>query len=153
MHDWKDFIGARSETVTNLVEQGAVRRFAEAVGDANPLYTDEAAAKNSRYGRIVAPPTFPRIFDYGEIEGLSNPGQGFLHGEHRTSYERPLLAGEEVRCYTEVRDYYEKESRGGTLGFLVTERVGESPEGERIFVMEDVAVLTPAIRANLEGVS
>lgn len=153
MHEWKDFVGARSETVTNAVERGAIRKFAEAIGDPNPLYTDDEAAKRSRHGRIIAPPTFPRTFDYGEIAGLSNPGQGFLHGEHRTSYERPLFAGEEVRCHTEVKNYYEKESRGGALGFLVTERVGESPEGERIFVMEDVAILTPAIRANLEGLS
>ncbi|MDX6379660.1 MAG: hypothetical protein QOI57_684 [Rubrobacteraceae bacterium] len=144
------FIGHRSEPVLNVVEKGAVRKFAEAIGDPNPLYVNEEAAKASRYGRLIAPPTFPRTFDYGELEGLGSPGQGFIHGEHRISYERPLMVGEEVMCYAEVKDYYEKEGREGTLGFLISERVGQSPEGTRIFAMLDVAILTPAMRKSLE---
>ncbi len=147
---FKQFVGKRSEVVSNVVEKGAVRKFAEAIGDPNPLYIDEEAAKESRYGRLLAPPTFPRTFEYGEVEGVGPPGQGFIHGEHRIRYERLLLVGEEVLCYAEVKDYYEKEGREGTLGFLISERGGESPEGERIFTMTDTAVLTPAMRESLE---
>ncbi len=143
------FIGHRSEPVANIVEKGAVRKFAEAIGDPNPLYVDEEAAKASRYGRLIAPPTFPRTFEYGDVEGLGSPGQGYIHGEHRISYERPLFVGEEVSCYAEVKDYYEKEGREGALGFLISERIGESPEGERIFTMLDTAILTPAMRESL----
>lgn len=148
---WHRLVGKRSEVVENLVEKGTVRRFAEAIGDANPLYVDEEAAKRSRYGRLLAPPTFPRTFDYGRIEDLGSPDIGLLHGEHRIRYERPLFVGEEVRCYTRVTDYREKQGRGGLLGFLVTEHVGEDAEGRRIFTMEDVAILTPKIREVIEG--
>jgi acyl dehydratase len=144
------FVGERSETVSNVVEKDAVRKFAEAIGDPNPLYVDEEAAKASRYGRLLAPPTFPRTFEYGEVEGMGDPGQGFIHGEHRIRYERPLFVGEEVSCYAEVKDYYEKEGDEGTLGFLISERVGESPEGELIFTMLDTAVITPAMREGLD---
>jgi acyl dehydratase len=144
------FVGERSEAVPNVVEKGAVREFAEAIGDPNPLYVDEEAAKASRYGRLLAPPTFPRTFEYGEVEGVGPPGQGLIHGEHRTRYERPLFVGEEVLCYAEVKDYYEKEGREGTLGFLISERVGESSEGEHIFSMLDTAILTPAMREGIE---
>jgi acyl dehydratase len=144
------FKGHRSEAVSTVVEKDAVLRFAEAIGDPNPLYRDEEAAKASRYGRLLAPPTFPRTFQYGEIGGVGSPGQGLIHGEHRIRYERPLFVGEEVLCYAEVKDYYEKEDREGTLGFLISERVGESPEGERIFAMVDTAILTPALRKSLE---
>ncbi|MDQ3303821.1 MAG: MaoC family dehydratase N-terminal domain-containing protein, partial [Actinomycetota bacterium] len=41
------FVGHRSEAVVNVVEKGAVRKFAEAIGDPNPLYVDEEAAKRS----------------------------------------------------------------------------------------------------------
>ena len=143
------FIGHRSEAVFNVVEKGAVKKFAEAIGDPNPLYVDEEAAKASRYGRLLAPPTFPRTFEYGEVEGIGPPGQGLIHGEHRIRYERPLFVGEEVLCYAKVEDYYEKEGREGTLGFLISERVGETPEGERIFTMLDTAILTPAIKESL----
>ncbi len=144
------FIGERSEAVWNVVEQGAVEKFAEAIGDPNPLYVDEEAAKASRYGGLITPPTFPRTFEYGEVEGMGAPGQGFIHGEHRIRYERPLFVGEEVSCYAKVKDYHEKEGREGTLGFLISERVGESPRGELIFTMTDTAVVTPAMREDLE---
>ena len=147
---WRALVGERSEVVSNVVEKGAVRKFAEAIGDLNPLYVEEAAAKKSRYGGLIAPPTFPRTFEYGEIEGVGLPGQGLIHGEHRVCYERPLRVGEEVLCYTVFKDYYEKESRGELLGFVISERVGESTSGERIFTMEDTAILTPALRKGLE---
>lgn len=147
---YKQYIGCRSEVVVNVVEKGAVKKFAEAIGDPNPLYVDEEAAEASRYGRLLVPPTFPRTFEHGEVEGIGPPGQGFIHGEHRIRYERPLFVGEEVYCYAEVTDYYEKEGREGNLGFLISERIGESLEGERIFVMTDTAVLTPAMRESME---
>jgi len=143
------FVGQRSEPVVNVVEKEAVRKFAEAIADPNPLYVDKEAARASWYGGLIAPPTFPRTFDYGEVESIGSPGQGFIHGEHRIRYERPLFVGEEVRCYAEVKDYYEKEGREGALGFLISERVGESPDGERIFAMLDTAVLTPGMRESL----
>ena len=147
--NFERFVGLRSDPVVNVVEKGAVRKFAEAIGDPNPLYVDEAAAEASRYGGLIAPPTFPRTFEYGEVEGLGPPGQGYLHGEHRIRYERPLLVGEELSCYAEVKDYYEKEGREAPLGFLISERVGESLDGERIFTMLDIAILTPPMRESL----
>jgi acyl dehydratase len=146
---WQALIGARSEAKSNLVERGAVRRFAEAIGDPHPLYVEEDAAKKSCYGALIVPPTFPRsTLEYGEIEGLGLPdGEGgLIHGEHRIAYERPLFVGEELSCYTELKAYYEKESRGGPLGFLIFERIGESLEGERIFTMNDTVIVTQMLR-------
>ena len=144
------FVGLRSEPVRNLVERGAVRRFAEAIADPSPLYVDEEAAKGSRYGRILAPPTFPRTFDYGRIEGLELPPAGLIHGEFRIGYERPLLVDDELLCRMELKDSYDKQGRRGLLGFLVFERTGESLEGERVFTANDVVVVTEAVRRGLE---
>ena len=147
---WRSLVGESSAPVANLIERGAVRKFAEAIGDPNPLYVDEAVAKGSRYGGLVAPPTFPRTLEYGPIEGMGWPDAGMIHGEHHVSYAtRPLLVGEELLCYTKLEDYYEKESRGGLLGFIVMERFGEGPDGERRFTMRDVAIVTPALRKAL----
>ena len=149
---WKTMVGERSEPVWNVVERGAVRKFAEAIGDPNPLFVDERAAKISRYGALIAPPTFPRTFEYGQIRGMGWPEGGMIHGEHGIRYEGgPLRVGEEVYCYTALKDYYEKEGRGGLLGFVVVERFGESPGGDRRFTMQDVAVVTPALRRALEA--
>lgn len=146
---YEEFVGISSESVENTVEKGAVRKFAEAIGDPNPLYTDEAAAKGSRYGRLLAPPTFPRTFDYGNVPGLELPDAGLIHGEFRISYERPLFVGDEVLCSLKLKDSYDKESRGGLLGFLFFERVGETRSGERVFAMNDTVIVTEAVRKGL----
>ena len=147
---WRSLVGERSQPVVNLVERGAVRKFAEAIGDPSPLYVDEAASKRSRYGSLIAPPTFPRTLEYGRIEDMYWPEAGMIHGEHRVSYEHGLLkVGDEVHCYTEFKSYDEKESRGGLLGFIILERFGEGPGGERLFTMSDTAIVTPALRETL----
>lgn len=147
---WRSLVGERSRPVVNLIERGAVRRFAEAIGDPHPLYVDEEAAKKSRYAGLIAPPTFPRTFEYGWIEDMYWPDSGMIHGEHRVSYEHgPLKVDDEIHCYTEFKSYGEKESRGGLLGFIVLERFGEGPGGERLFTMSDTAIVTSALRETL----
>jgi len=44
----KAAIGVWSEPYTTVIESGAIRRFAEAVGDTNPIHA----------AGLVAPPTF-----------------------------------------------------------------------------------------------
>ena len=146
---YAEFVGRRSEPVQNTVERDAVRLFADAVADPSPLYRDGDAAKNSRYGSLLAPPTFPRTFDYGRIEGLDLPRAGLIHGEFRIGYERPLLVGDVLLCRLELKDSYDKESRRGLLGFLVFERTGEDPEGNRVFTANDTVVVTEAVRQGI----
>ena len=56
--EMKKVVGVVQEPIIWEVERGAIKRFAEAVGDPNPLYFDEEYAKGTRYGGIVAPPGF-----------------------------------------------------------------------------------------------
>lgn len=143
---YEGFVGQSSGRVRNVVGRDAVRLFAEAIADPSPLYRDEEAAERSRYGRLLAPPTFPRTFDYGRVEGLELPPAGLIHGEFRISYERPLLVGDEVFCRMQLKDSYDKEGRGGLLGFLLFERTGEDPEGNLVFTTNDTVVVTEAVR-------
>lgn len=148
---YAEFVGLRSEPVRNFVERGAVRRFAEAIADPSPLYVDEKLAERSRHKNLLAPPTFPRTFDYGHIEGLKLPSSGLIHGEFQISYERPLLVGEELLCRMELKDSYDRQGSRGLLGFLVFERTGESMDGERVFTTNDVVVVTESVRRGIEG--
>ena len=146
---YEAFVGRRSEPVRNVVERGTVRLFAEAIADPSPLYRDEGVAERSRHGRLLAPPTFPRTFDYGRIEGLELPPAGLIHGEFRISYERPLLVGDELFCRLELKDSYDKEGRRGLLGFLIFERTAEDPEGDRVFTTNDTVVVTEPVRKGI----
>ncbi|WP_075981200.1 MaoC family dehydratase N-terminal domain-containing protein [Bacillus massilinigeriensis] len=146
---YQDQIGKRSNKVKNTVERGAVKKFAEAIGDLHPIYFDEEVGRKSKYGRNIAPPTFPRIFDYGVIEGLNLPKKGLIHGEQDFHYERPLLVGEDVYCYTVVKDYTEKTGKQGRMGILVTDAVGEDLEGNIIFTSSSTIIINEAVRKGM----
>lgn len=45
------------------IGKSAIRRFAQTIGDNNPLYWDERYARDSSYGGVIAPPTL--IFELG----------------------------------------------------------------------------------------
>jgi acyl dehydratase len=143
---FKDQIGKLSNKVKNAVERGAVKKFAEAIGDMHPIYIDEATGRGSRFKNNIAPPTFPRIFDYGEIEGFNLPIKGLIHGEQTFHYERPLLVGEELYCYTKVKNYFEKKGSFGEMGFLVLENYGEELEGKTIFSSTSTIVISESVR-------
>jgi acyl dehydratase len=143
---FNDQVGKRSTKVKNVVERGAVKKFAEAIGDLHPIYFDEETGRKSRYQNNIAPPTFPRTFDYGEIEGLNLPNKGLIHGEQTFHYERPLVVGEEILCYSEVKKYLEKKGNFGEMGFLIVENVGEDLAGNTIFSSTSTVVISEAVR-------
>jgi len=47
---FRELVGVESEPQVWEVEKGHIRRHAEAVGDPNPLWRDEAYARKTRYG-------------------------------------------------------------------------------------------------------
>ncbi|MED3561851.1 MaoC family dehydratase N-terminal domain-containing protein [Bacillus xiapuensis] len=143
---FKQHIGKRSTKVKNAVERGAVKKFAEAIGDIQPIYFDEEVGKQSRYKANIAPPTFPRTFDYGEIEGFHLPVKGLIHGEQTFHYARPLLVGEDIFCYSVVKSYMEKKGGFGNMGFLVLESFGEEAAGNTIFSSTMTIVISEAVR-------
>ncbi|GAB3043497.1 MaoC family dehydratase N-terminal domain-containing protein [Virgibacillus ainsalahensis] len=146
---FNEVIGKCSDKVKNIVERGMVRRFAESIGDSHPIFVDEAFGEQSRFGQNIAPPTFPRVFEYGEIDELYLPNKGLIHGEQTYHYERPLLVGETLYCYTKVADYYEKNGGNGLMGFIILERYGEDTQGKNIFTEKQVVIITEAVRKEL----
>lgn len=107
------------------VERGRLKLFAKAIGETDPIYSDEAAAKSAGYPDVVAPPTFV----YCLSEDVPNPNAVFdrlrldvskaFHAEQDVFLDRPLCAGQEVLICTRLKDYFEK--RDGRLKFVVTE--------------------------------
>lgn len=145
----KETIGKRSEVVKNTVERGSVKKFAAAIGDISPIYVDEEAGKQSRYKANIAPPTFPVTFEYAAIEALKLPEKGLIHGEQTFHYKRPLLVGEDVYCYVEVKDYYERTGSFGEMGFLVVERYGKSKNDELIYTEKQVVIINEEARKEM----
>ena len=57
-NEMKEYIDKAEPPHVRTVEKGAIRRYADAVGNDNPLYFNEEYAGKSRYGGIIAPPGF-----------------------------------------------------------------------------------------------
>lgn len=144
-----EMIGRKSEKVKNVIERGAVQKFAAALGDFSPLFTDEAAGRSSRYARNIAPPTFPVTFDGGSIEGLDLPDKGLIHGEQNYWYSRPLFIDEEIYCWIEVKDYYEKTGNFGKMGFLILTLYGEDASEQLLFSEERIVIINEAARKEM----
>lgn len=148
---FEELIGKRSNPVRNTIERGAVRKFAEAIGDPHPVFTDPAFAAEKGLKANIAPPTFPVTFDYGKIEGLDLPKAGLIHGEQSFEYKRPLYVGEELRCYREIEKYQERKGKLGQMGFLFIKSTAEDRNGEFVMTATQTIILSETVRKGMKG--
>lgn len=125
--------GPWSAAVLNTIEEAAVRRFADAIGDPNPLWRDPQFAASTRHKRIQAPPTFARTFDYGRLEGFLEAVDGLIHGEQSFHFNSPLFVGDSVRCSQRVASVSARTAGGAQTTFYVLEQKGESVDGTLVF--------------------
>jgi hypothetical protein len=116
-------IGWRTPAFAVEVEKGRVRQFARAIGETDPVYLDEQAARAAGYASLPVPPTFlfclemERDDPYDWFAILGIPLAKVLHGEQRFVYRRVACAGEILRFSGEIVDRYEK--KNGALEFVV----------------------------------
>lgn len=133
----KNYEGWESETHTYEVEKGAVLKFIDAIGDDNPLYSNE-----STFRGLIAPPTFPITFNRpGQRPTFEGVVGARLHGEQEFSYNRPLKVGETVNVKTSVTSVEEKQGRGATLTIIRLETVGTSLNEEPIYIAKQTAMI------------
>jgi acyl dehydratase len=115
-------INVESEPYTNAVEQGAIEKFARAIGDTNPLFSDEAAARKSRYGGIIAPPTFFRSLRSGPSKvDVQSPYPANLDGGSEWEYFEPVRPGDRITVTTYLANAFERAGRLGDMLFMVRE--------------------------------
>lgn len=63
-----------------VVTEDLIRHFAYAMGDPNPLWRDPAYAAGTRWGGIIAPPTFNTCIANPDSAGIGPGGTFFLPG-------------------------------------------------------------------------
>ena len=121
--EMREAVGVDSEPRTHEVEKGAIIRFAEAIGNQNPLYRDEGAARKSRYGGIIAPPTFLRSLEAGRPKvRLDIPYPDMLDGGSDWEYfGPPVRPGDRITVTNRIVELYEKNGRLGRMLFKVVE--------------------------------
>ena len=140
--DFRPHIGRVSPPLTLDVERGHIRRFVEAIGDPDPVYRDEAAARAAGHPAIPAPPTFATCLRPNDVrEGLDVDWSKILHGEMEFVYQRPLFAGDRLTLVQKLADVYEKQGKSGAMDFLVLETVARDQAGALVYTARSVVVV------------
>jgi len=84
-----------------------VRAFADITGDDNPIHIDEAAGKESRFGR----PVVHGVYILGlasKVLGRDFPGPGSIAVSLSAKFLRPVPVGEEVTIEVKVAEKMER---------------------------------------------
>jgi acyl dehydratase len=130
-------IGPIGEEVTTLVELGAVRRMALALGDLDPIHFDEAAAKAPGYRGIVAPwPLLWLYFFTCTVYEHDFPfGKATVHGQDDYEFHEPIVVGDQLTIRTAMVEAKLKHGKTGRLGQVVSERRFTNQRGELCAVL------------------
>lgn len=131
----RNAVGRTTPPTLNEVEKGAVRRFAESLGDYNPIYFDAEYARASGYANVAAPPSFPICFSAGTDlrELLGVPSRNLLLAEYNVDYERPVVVGDRLLVTSKVAEITERPSPTGRMEVAVVEDEGRDEEGRVVF--------------------
>jgi len=144
----KKLIGTSGAVQYYAVEKGAIRRFAEAVDDANPLFQDEEYARKSPYGGIIAPPGFfgwpqkqvrdsPLAVDIppeleAAFEKAGYPLSLVLDGGMEYEFFLPVRAGDILSAVTTVSNLRERTGEGGSIIVSFLDTVYHNQAGELV---------------------
>jgi acyl dehydratase len=102
-----------------------IMEFAQAIGDPNPVYRDQAAARRAGYPDVIAPPTFPVVAALPASIAAARaalPGTGttiIVHADQRFEYTRPVRAGDVLHAESVVTSV--RELRGTAMITVRTE--------------------------------
>ena len=119
-----------------------IRHWVDALDDQNPVYLDEAAAGQTRFAGVVAPPamlqtwTMPRPIIEGIAERGGNPSKatsenvvsaldkagyvGTLATNSELEFERYLKPGDRLHLTNELESISNRKRTGLGLGYFVT---------------------------------
>jgi hypothetical protein len=163
-------IGVESdlEIACEPVERGAVRRFAQASLDDDPVYHDTEAA--ARYGGPIAPPLFPMTMfrrdfrtpdplveraedpDFDGIVGstaqglppLPLPSLSLLNAGTEVELVRYARHGETVRSLSRYERVYEKSGKSGSMLFVVIATDYVAGDGDLLMRVRKTQIRRPA---------
>ncbi|MCK9357889.1 MAG: MaoC family dehydratase N-terminal domain-containing protein [Dehalococcoidia bacterium] len=141
-------IGKQATPQTCEVTTTAIRRFAQAVGDANPVYVDESHAAKSKWGGIIAPPTFFFTLGYyadapgvqlredgrsvGGALDVPLPVSRTVGGASAIEFGVPARPGDVITVNKRIADVHSKEGKSGLLYFTVVETSFTNQKGELV---------------------
>ncbi len=137
----RSVLGVEVEVGQFEVTKEHILAFCQAIGETNPLYTDEAAAAAGPNRGLIAPPVFYSAARVGQgldpkvVYGNST----FNAGQHCEFYE-PIRPGDVITAKAAVHEIYEKTGRSGRMLFVVRRATYANQRGETVAVVDSSMV-------------
>jgi acyl dehydratase len=126
-------------TVFEPVTTAQILAYAEAYGERDPLYTDEAVAARGPHGGLVAPPTFAlrlRGSHFMPRDLPRNLGRNAFDAGKDIEIGVPVRSGDILTSSSTVHDVYEKTGRSGRMVFIVFRTAVTNQRGETVAVID-----------------
>lgn len=110
---WDEIVpGEPRKTLAYTLTREAIALYCQAVGETNPLYLDEVAAKKGPFGGLIAPPSIHILLmfactpadDWMRSPGTINAGQSW-------SYNVPARPGDVIRLEARALDKFIRRER------------------------------------------
>ncbi|MBR0874828.1 MaoC family dehydratase N-terminal domain-containing protein [Bradyrhizobium tropiciagri] len=119
-------VGREFTSVTARVEPGRLRFFLDTLGEANPVYRDETAARAAGFSAAPVPPTYLFCLEMMDatvpfefLTALDIDLGRVLHGEQRFDYRAPVVVGDVLTFKPRVTGVTDK--KGGAMTLIVIE--------------------------------
>jgi acyl dehydratase len=130
-------VGREFTPVTARVEPGRLRFFFDTLGEGNPVYREESAAKAAGYAATPVPPTYLFCLEMMDatvpfefLNALNIDLARVLHGEQRFDYLAPVVVGDVVTFWPRVTSVTEK--KGGAMTLIVVETKATNQNGVHV---------------------
>jgi len=133
-----------------VVTKRDIKRFAQSIGETNPIYFDENYAKSTKYGVVLAPPLFCQIFTFEDVppDQLPNdgspteidvpiPAQRTVGGASSYEIFQRVKVGDQITAKSMLTDVFTKQGKSGKLYFVVVET--EFSDQEKKLVAKETA--------------
>ena len=129
-------VGVESEPSVYEIEREPIRRWADAIGDSNPLYHDEEYARSRGYRSIVAPPGFIAQYAFpvksggGGRRSFPNPFARMLNGGNEYELLKPVQAGDTISSTAKIAELRERPGRMGPMLIIISETTYKNQDGD-----------------------
>ncbi len=139
--EMRSHIGVESTPATYEVSRWDIGRFACAIGDDNPLYADEVAARESAIGGMIAPPTILRSFLPGASpKPFPEPFAHILDAGSNYRFFHPVRVGDSITVVRSLKELFTKTGRLGEMLFKVQEITYTNQLGQVVATQETTTI-------------
>ena len=140
----KKLLNKETEPVVYHIDSQWLKRFAEAMDDPNPLWQDEEYAGQTRYGGVIAPPTFPCSLRCDalrkQLAEMDHPLKKLVNASSELELFKPIRVGDTITVTDKLVDATEREGSKGKMLVLTNEVTYKNQFGEVVAISRESAI-------------